>query len=429
MLDLGYFILKLTLAAVSLWIVNRFLETFFEKRKINFLSVILWIIFGVFQIYVEYHTGIASIWTTIINILLVLMISVNHYQKAGIIKLFIALMFYSVWSLIEMILFFFVNSIQLGRHAFGTLGAVISKIFMIISVYILSIVWKRKGNNFIPAKYYFALLFISAGSIVIAINEFFSRSYHNNTIISMVIFSILILFNLIIFEMYSKLSEYFMLEKEKTVYAQQLDIVSRNTEEQKKIMEDFHEEKHNFVNELIVLKNSIVNDDKERTIEELNRIIKVCNITERISNSGNNIIDALINFKYAAAKQEGIEFELKIFVPDVLPINQCDIGVVLGNAIDNAIEAVKKCENRERIVTISIGVKKGALVIVVKNSYEHNLKKDKFGNLLSTKEEFTRHGYGVNSIKKVAEKYNGEVVVDVQDNIFSIMAIMNLEEF
>ena len=51
------------------------------------------------------------------------------------------------------------------------------------------------------------------------------------------------------------------------------------------------------------------------------------------------MIDALLNTKYSIAKENGIQFLLKIFIPEELPINQCDLGVVLGNALDNAIEA------------------------------------------------------------------------------------------
>ena len=43
------------------------------------------------------------------------------------------------------------------------------------------------------------------------------------------------------------------------------------------------------------------------------------------------MIDALLNTKYSIAKENGIQFLLKIFIPEELPVNQCDLGVVLGN--------------------------------------------------------------------------------------------------
>lgn len=152
-------------------------------------------------------------------------------------------------------------------------------------------------------------------------------------------------------------------------------------------------------------------------------------INEKYSNCGNGLVDALINFKYTIAKEQHIKFILKIFIPEILPINQCDMGIILGNTIDNAIEAVKKCKSKEKNIYITMGIKKEALVLIVKNPYEHCVKKDKNGNLLSTKKEFSRHGYGINSIKRVADRYNGEVLIDMQDGIFAITIIMNLGEF
>ena len=159
----------------------------------------------------------------------------------------------------------------------------------------------------------------------------------------MIVFSILLLFNMIILEAYSKITEKIMLEKEKTVYEQQIHMMTNNTKEQKKLMEDFHRERHDLINKLIVLKNEIEQGEKENVIREIDKIIENNHTESYISDSGNQVIDALLNTKYSIAKENGIQFLLKIFIPEELPVNQCDLGVVLGNALDNAIEATEKC--------------------------------------------------------------------------------------
>lgn len=129
------------------------------------------------------------------------------------------------------------------------MGVVISKIFMIIFVYILPKVITKKLKVYIPNKYYFFLLLIPMGGICIAIMEFYSLS---NAFYSMITISILLLFNVVIFEIYIKLNEIFIYEKERTVYAQQFDILGKSTASQEKMLEKFHEEKHNLINKLIV---------------------------------------------------------------------------------------------------------------------------------------------------------------------------------
>ena len=207
-----------------------------------------------------------------------------------------------------------------------------------------------------------------------------------------------------------------------------IDIISKNIVEEKKMMEEFHLQKHNLVNELIVLKNSVDTNDKENVISNLNRIINDFKVSENISNSGNSTIDALINFKYAAAKESGIIFLLKVHVPNELPIDQCDIGVVLGNTLDNAIEATQNCKVNDKIIEISMGVKKEAWILVIKNPYEHELRFDRSGNLLSTKKDRKQHGYGLHSVIRIAQEYNGEVLTDFSDNMFTVTVVINFKQ-
>ena len=224
------------------------------------------------------------------------------------------------------------------------------------------------------------------------------------------------------------MNEIFRYEKERIVYAQQIDIISGNTAEQKKIMEEFHEEKHNLINELIVLKNGIENDDREAVIKNLNKIIKNYNEVDTVFQSGNSTIDAIINFKYAIAREYGIDFKLKIFIPHDMPIEQCDMGVVLGNALDNAIEAVRECKTKEKVIDISMGVKKEAWIMVIKNPYEHEIKRNRAGEFVSTKEEKHRHGYGLKSIRRIADCYQGEAIVEAQDGTFSLTVVLNFKD-
>ena len=405
MCNVGNIILNSVLTFASVWIVRKFLDTFYEKKRWNVLSVSVWLIYIIFQGYVQFHSGDASVVTTIVNVLLCIMISAISYYGFGKNNIFLLTFFWAVWALVEMI---------------------ISKIIMLIGTYILSFVWKKRENSLIPVKYYIVFFFVSIGSIYIAAAVFFSE---NNTVTAMIVFSILLLFNMIILEAYSKITEKIMLEKEKTVYEQQIHMMTNNTKEQKKLMEDFHRERHDLINKLIVLKNEIEHGEKENVIREIDKIIENNHTENYISDSGNQVIDALLNTKYSIAKENGIQFLLKIFIPEELPVNQCDLGVVLGNALDNAIEATEKCNENNKNIEIAMGIKKQSLVLVIKNPYEGSLKQDKSGKLISTKNDFRRHGYGISSIQKVADKYGGDVIIETQDGKFVLTVMMNIGDF
>ena len=428
MYNVGNLIFDATMVVATLWIVNKYLGIFNKKRQ-NIMSVSIWILFAIFQVYVQINSGIASIWTTIISIGLVILISLFGYTNKGKKSILEVCFLYVVWVLIEIMISFCVNLLPLDENHSVMAGNIISKIIMIIGVYVFSIMWEKTDNNFIPARYYVGLLFVPIGSIYIAVNEFYSINNMKEVLPSMVTFSILLLFNIIILEIYSKISENFIMEKEKAIYTQQINIMAINTEVQKKVMENFHREKHDWINELIALKNEIEYENKDVVLQNIDRIIQNCQFGEAISDTGNKCIDALINVKYTTAKEKGIDFILKIFIPEELPINQCDMGIVLGNILDNAIEATEKCNSSAKKIEIIMGIKKEALVLVVKNPLAGSLKRNKDGKLLSTKEDSKRHGYGINSVIKVARKYNGDVIIEEEGGEFVITVTMNLENF
>lgn len=236
MCDVGNIILNSVLTFASVWIVRKFLDTFYEKKRWNVLSVSVWLIYIIFQGYVQFHSGDASVVTTIVNVLLCIMISAISYYGFGKNNIFLLTFFWAVWALVEMIIFFFLNLFCLEQRDFNMIGSIISKIIMLIGTYILSFVWKKRENSLIPVKYYIVFFFVSIGSIYIAAAVFFSE---NNTVTAMIVFSILLLFNMIILEVYSKITEKTMLEKEKTVYEQQIHMMTNNTKEQKKVNRRF----------------------------------------------------------------------------------------------------------------------------------------------------------------------------------------------
>lgn len=428
MFNWGKIILCMTMTAGTLWIIKKFLGIFFEKKKQKVQTAALWAVLAVFQFYTEYRMNSALVvYVLAANVLLILAISASGYQRAGKIKIFYIVMLQVVWAIVEMFSFFLLKMTLEGYHGMHMLGSVVSKIIMIILVEILAQFWERKEYANIPTLYYLSFLFVPVGSIYVAIHEFNLAENSRKNFTSMVTFSILLLLNIVFLAIYTRLSENYTLEKEKIAYAQQMDMIARNTREHERILENFHAEKHDAINKLIVLKDELEHGKRENVLESLEKIISHIDVSESICQSGNSTVDALINFKYAAAKEQGVRFILKIFIPGTLPIDQCDLGVILGNSLDNAITAAAQCRNHEKLVRITIGVKKGALVIVVKNPYEQELKRNKTGSFLSTKSDSAGHGYGVGSIQKAAEKYNGEVLIETENHVFSIMIILSME--
>ena len=100
--------------------------------------------------------------------------------------------------------------------------------------------------------------------------------------------------------------------------------------------------------------------------------------TEEFSKSGNFAIDALLNYKNRIAESKNIKIKLEQRIPTTLPYKASDLCIILGNLLDNAIEASENCANKE--IDVYIVYAKNRLKISTKNYYEGEINKDKEGN-------------------------------------------------
>lgn len=140
-----------------------------------------------------------------------------------------------------------------------------------------------------------------------------------------------------------------------------------------------------------------------------------------ISNTGNIVIDSIINFKYEEAYKKKIYFNLDIKVPPNMEVEDFDITIILGNLLDNAIQAVDKIEDKK--INISIKYDKGRLLIKVSNKFNEYLVYNN-GELVSTKKDKENHGLGIKNIKDVLDKYKGEINFSTYDSLFSVNIIL-----
>ena len=97
------------------------------------------------------------------------------------------------------------------------------------------------------------------------------------------------------------------------------------------------------------------------------------------------------------------------------------MNIILSNLFDNAIEASRI--TKEKVIRVSMKYAKGIFCIKISNSH-NNLIKKKNNNYITTKSNSKVHGYGINNVKHILEKYNGNIEVKHDNHIFVVTAIM-----
>lgn len=177
--------------------------------------------------------------------------------------------------------------------------------------------------------------------------------------------------------------------------------------------------RHDLVSHLAAIRNFTDNGDVELIKKYLDRLVSDIKKSEVYSNTGNVAFDSIINYKLRNAKQEDIELDINIAVPQQLSIDVVDIIVIMGNIIDNALEAVAKV--REKSIRLEVRFSKGCLWVKIENSFSGEIKYDRnsLGKEILSLKSGNEHGYGLKNINKSVEKYNGYMKVSHTEDIFS----------
>ena len=181
--------------------------------------------------------------------------------------------------------------------------------------------------------------------------------------------------------------------------------------------------RHDYHNHLQSLKAKLNKNQIDESITYLNELEKDLDDIHQIVETGNINIDAILNSKLSLAMTHDIDVNVKVSIPKDLPINNIDCCVLLGNLIDNAIEACEKVEE-DKYIRLYIGLYKKQLYISITNATNEVVRKfDE--EYITTKRG--NHGHGLKRINKVVEKYNGYINRKNEPGVFvtEIMLPMN----
>ncbi len=184
---------------------------------------------------------------------------------------------------------------------------------------------------------------------------------------------------------------------------------------------------HDFHNHIGVLRQFLTHEKYGEAVRYLDELqAPVRNLTAAVW-TGDETADYLINSKAAAAEADGIRFQVQVEFPRRTNIRSVDLCAILGNLLDNAIEAARQVPDPSgRTVTLTIRRIHQMLVIKVENSFAGAPVQEK-GELKTTKTEGGLHGWGLKSAQTAAEKYDGMVRAGVSGEVFRAVATLSFQ--
>ncbi len=225
---------------------------------------------------------------------------------------------------------------------------------------------------------------------------------------------------------YQKIKEKQREDKVNILLAEQLENTRQHISEVEKLYGDIRALKHDMGNHISVLENLIMKNETEEVEEYLTNLKVSWNESGSEIKTGNPVTDVILTQKQKEAEEKGIGFECEFIYPTDTNINAFDVSVILSNAIENAFEGATGCKNP--YVLINAYRKKNAYMLEVKNSIHKSVEiDDETGLPETTKEDKTSHGFGLANIRKVAQKYYGDIDINQEEGCFILTVMLMID--
>lgn len=203
----------------------------------------------------------------------------------------------------------------------------------------------------------------------------------------------------------------------------QNDLIAKHCDEVQNIyttMRGWRHDYHNHIQTMLALTHNP--EDMRAYLLKLNDDLTT---VDTVIKTGNVMIDAILNSKLSLIQSKNIAVSSKAVVPSALSISEIDLCIIIGNLLDNAMEAcLKQTEGSDRFIRVFIGILKGQLYISISNSVGGEMKR--WGkNYITTKRSET-HGFGLMRIDRIANKYDGYVNRQSEDGVFATEVMLPL---
>ncbi len=180
--------------------------------------------------------------------------------------------------------------------------------------------------------------------------------------------------------------------------------------------------RHDYRNHIGVLKAYAAAGDMEAVKKYLDMLDVDLNTVDTVIKTGNRMTDAILNSKISLAKSKSIKITAEAFIPTLLSTPELDLCVILGNLLDNAIEAAMLLPEDERIIRVYMDVKGSQLYLSVTN-FTAGKKLKKVGSVfLTTKGE--GHGFGLVRMDSVVKRLGGYINRNSEDGAFTTEVLL-----
>ena len=225
---------------------------------------------------------------------------------------------------------------------------------------------------------------------------------------------------------YQKIKEKQREENVNLLLTEQIENTKQHIREVEKLYGDIRALKHDMGNHISVLENLFMRNETEELEKYMAELKLTWGESAAEIKTGNPVTDVILTQKQKEAEESGIAFDCKFIYPVDSNINAFDVSVILNNTIENAFEGVNGC--KDPYVSVLAYCKKNVYMLEVRNCISKGVEIDKETGLPeTTKKDKRSHGFGLANIRKVAQKYYGDIDINQDENSFTLTVMLMIE--
>lgn len=277
-----------------------------------------------------------------------------------------------------------------------------SKAILIVICLTFYRVGRKKNANNTKAHAIFSLFSVSLLLVSVMLYFGYSKNNSGQTNFTLSFFFIVIL--MLIVAVYLVVTYFFdsqQKQQEFELAKQQSQMLERSLKEQENTFSLWRKSVHDYKNTVLALDAMIKNGDTDKLSEYLEQEKQSFLHRAEYIHTGNMTVDTVINTKFAVAAENGIAFTVNAAMPEKCVVSDIHLASVIGNLIDNAIEAEEK-ENKPYI-DIQISTAQSFFIIKIVNKCSAPPESTE-----TSKSDKPHHGIGLKSVANTVKEYNGD---------------------
>lgn len=253
------------------------------------------------------------------------------------------------------------------------------------------------------------------------------KTFNNYEILNSLLFIIIIILSyVIIFIAISSVNRNIELEYKFKIIDTQIELQKQNYKTLNKSLEDYYAFRHDIRHTLLAIKLMLDAENYTDAADYFNRL----NEDEIYKNVDvlckNFTIDSILKHYMSISYKYSIDFRVNANIPQDIHIDNLDLSVVIGNCVENSIEACNNIlDNSRKFINLKAEIVGSQLVIKIINSFNGQVKKE--DGIIITSKNGDGHGIGLSNVRKISQKYSGYFNIKYNDNEFEVGIVMNFD--